>query len=145
MGKTLEHDSRWPDWLNGFLNRIAVDVETISAWSRAWGPWGCHRAGRSSVYWVLDGGGRSVLPQMHSQVWNARVFLRVVFVQGWPAGFTLSGRPAGANYKHTLILGYKVNGRFALTLRLWHTDQASAAGTSGPNYGQVVGDEFGPA
>lgn len=110
---------------------------------------------------------------MQSQVWNARRFYREVYVADKRRGVCWSSRPAsvgrldmlaaklmpkrfahlgpiarGASpvpWKHTIILGTKLNGRFALTFRFWHTDAASAAGTTGANYGQAIGDTFGPA
>lgn len=144
--KTLETDPRWPKWFNDLQNKWAIDTDRITSRARAWGKWGLYFATPSDPAWVDATSGEVVHPnQYQSHVWNARRFERVVYVDGKPRGKTWSWRPEGKNYKHTIILGTKVNGRFALTFRFFHTDEESAKGTTGPNYGQATGDEFGPA
>lgn len=143
--KTIEYDERWPKWFNAWQNRLAADVERITSYAEAYGKWGKYRARVDRTEWQ-DEVGTIVHPnQYQSHVFNAWRFTRTVYVDGKARGWTWSWRKPGVDYKHTIILGWKINGRFALTFRFWHTDKESAAGTTGPNYGQATGDDFGPA
>lgn len=153
--KTIETDSRWPKWLNYFCNWLAADVYDITSVAKAEGPWGTYWANVTS-FWRRDDSSAVLIlnpwtqqmeaaNQYQSHIWNARYFHRKTYVNGKLRGLAWSWRPAGKNYKHTIILGTKLNGRFALTFRFFHTDDASARGTNGPNYGQATGDTFGPA
>jgi hypothetical protein len=154
--KTIEQDPRWPKWLNDLMNRMVVDTDRITSKAVAYGPWGMYEAPRDMRIWFDEfnngvfirdpwTGKEIVADQYHSHIWNARYFKRWTYVDGNLRGLAWSWRPAGKDYKHTIILGTKINGRFALTFRFWHTDEESAAGTTGPNYGQATGDTFGPA
>lgn len=141
--KTLENDSRWPKWFNDMQNRLAVDTNRITSDAIAYGVWGKYIT--RGVEWV-DGLGSVVHPnQYQSHVFNAWEFDRWVYVDGKLRGRTWSWRKPGSDEKNTIILGTKINGRFALTFRFNHSDVDSAKGTTGPNYGQATGDDWGPA
>ena len=143
--KTLENNSRLR-WWNRLNNALAVDTNRITSRAWAWGKWGLYFATPEHRLWFDSRTGDAVHPnQYQSQVWNARRFERIVYVDGKRRGWTWSWRPEGKAWKNTVILGWKINGRFALTFRFWHTDAASAKGTYGPNYGQATGDDWGPA
>jgi hypothetical protein len=69
--------------------------------------------------------------------YNAVFFVRLVF----PFGAFFHMR-LGSNYLFQCGLGWKLNGRAAILFRM-QTDASAAAGTSGPNYGQSSGYEYG--
>jgi len=138
------------------MNRLAVDTQRITSYAEAEGPWGTYTAKQDSLVWREEFGnpvlvwnqwtGKNEFANpFQSHVWNARRFYREVYVDGKKRGLTWSWRPDGKDYKHTIVLGTKLNGRYALTARFFHSDAASAAGTTGPNYCQATGDTFGPA
>lgn len=72
-----------------------------------------------------------------SLFYNAQFFLRL----SWPLG-VFFGMRLGPTYLFQCGIGWKLNGRLALLFRV-QTDASAAAGTSGPNYGQSPGYEFG--
>lgn len=154
--KTIENDSRWPGWFNRFTNWLAVDTTRITSYAEARGPWGLYRARIDREVWQDEHGSpvqivnpwttqHEVANPYQSHVWNARSFHRIVYVDWKARGWTWSWRPEGKDYKNTIILGTKLNGRFAITFRFFHSDADSARGTTGANYGQATGDDFGPA
>jgi hypothetical protein len=143
--KVLETDPRWPRWFNDFLNTLAVDTDRITSKAYAIGKWGLYTATTEADEWFNESGQIVHPNQYQSHVFNAWMFRRWVYVDGKLRGLTWSWRKQGKNYKHTIILGTKINGRFALTFRFNHTDEESERGTTGPNYGQAKGDEWGTA
>lgn len=145
MPKTIEDDPRWPAWINRLLNRLSVDTDLIRSNAIAIGKWGTYRAFTHSKRWYDEAGNVVHDNQYQSNFFNGWWFRRTVYVRGTACGWSFQHRPRGKNYKHQLIIGYKVNGRLALTLRLWHTDASSERGTTGPNYGQAKLDEWGTA
>lgn len=76
-----------------------------------------------------------------SLFYNAVFFLRF----NWPLGIFASLRWSSSATARALLqvgLGWKLNGRIALLLRI-QSDATSAAGSSGPNYGQATGFNYG--
>ena len=72
---------------------------------------------------------------------NAILFFRI----GFPFLLCFSLRWNGSSTAKAIFqfaLGWKLNGRFAITLRV-QSDVASAAGDTGPNYGQATGFDYG--
>ena len=119
--KTIEyhHGGNWFDQLN---NAIAVDVDSVR-----------------SVAVAVDAEG-VYLPGKASNFYNGFAFLRLT----WPPGIFLHLK-ARRDRRTQIGLGWKVNGRFAPTLRLWQSDESAAAGVHGPNLGQAAGWERGTA
>lgn len=98
-----------------------------------------------AVAWLFKEGGKWVfLPSLvgrTSLFYNAVFFARVV----WPFGIFASVRWSGSTTAKALLqagIGWKLNGRFGLTLRI-QSDASSAAGSSGPNFGQATGFSYG--
>jgi hypothetical protein len=119
--KTLEtnHGGNWFDRLN---NRLAIDVDrmkTLFAWASD--VEGTHRPDDTSLFW------------------NGVLMFRLC----WPLGIWLHVKPT----IYTRIqagVGYKLNGRLGLTLRV-QSDESAARGTHGPNLGQATGWARGTA
>lgn len=112
--KTLEynHGGNWFDRLN---NALAVDQLAMRSWAIAWDAEG--------VY----------CPEDYSLFYNGYVFVRLTF----PFGVWLHIKPV-SDARFQCGIGWKLNGRFGLTLR-WQADTSAAAGTHGPNVGQAQG------
>jgi hypothetical protein len=72
-----------------------------------------------------------------SLFYNALFFIRVAF----PFGVFFHLRFTN-QYLFQTGIGWKLNGRFAILFRV-QTDASAAAGTSGPNYGQSIGYNYG--
>ena len=122
--KSLETDPRLPAWLNALLNKapfcIDMDsVRTIFAW--AWDEQGYYTPGDASMFY------------------NGYVMVRLCT----PFCIALHVKPR-KNLRVQFIFGWKLNGRFAITLRR-QTDEQAAAGVLGPNLGQARGWERGTA
>lgn len=76
-----------------------------------------------------------------SLYYNAVFFFRL----NWPLGLFASVRWSASTQARALLqagIGWKLNGRFTVTLRV-QSDATSAAGSAGPNYGQAQGFEYG--
>lgn len=97
------------------------------------------------VAWLFKEGGRwCFLPRITGDVslfYNAVFFLRLSV----PFGAFASLRWSASSTARALLqlgAGWKLNGRIALLLRI-QSDATSAAGASGPNYGQATGFNYG--
>lgn len=97
------------------------------------------------VAWLFKEDGRwCLLPRNTGEVslfYNAVFFLRL----SWPFGVFASVRWSASSTAKALLqlgAGWKLNGRIALLLRI-QSDATSAAGSSGPNYGQASGFDYG--
>lgn len=97
------------------------------------------------VAWLFKAGGRWCLkPRITGDVslfYNAVFFLRL----NWPLGIFGAVRWSSSSTTKALLqlgAGWKLNGRIALLLRI-QSDATSAAGASGPNYGQATGFDYG--
>jgi hypothetical protein len=95
--------------------------------------------------WLFKEGGtwnfRPRIPGDVSLFYNAVFFLRL----NWPLGIFASVRWSASTTEKALLqlgAGWKLNGRIALLLRI-QSDATSAAGASGPNYGQATGFNYG--
>ena len=76
-----------------------------------------------------------------SLFYNAVFFVRL----GLPFLFCASIRWSGSTTSRAVLqfcVGFKLNGRAALSIRI-QSDASSAAGSSGPNYGQAAGFNYG--
>ena len=76
-----------------------------------------------------------------SLFYNAVFFVRL----GLPFLFCASIRWSGSSTSRAMFqfaIGWKLNGRLALSIRI-QSDASSAAGSSGPNYGQATGFNYG--
>lgn len=94
------------------------------------------------IAWLFkENGTWNFLPRLtgsQSLFYNAQFFLRLTF----PFGIFFGAR-IGSTYLFQCGVGWKLNGRIAVLFRV-QTDASAAAGTSGPNYGQATGYEYGP-
>lgn len=118
----------WLLWKLG--NWLTVDSDKVRSFGIAWG---FKRAGR--WVWVPERVG------MQSLFYNALLFVRF----NWPLGLFASLRWSPSTTRRALLQtgwGFKLNGRFALLLRV-QSDASSAAGTTGPNFGQATGFNYG--
>lgn len=95
--------------------------------------------------WLFKENGKwNFLPRITgntSLFYNAALFLRLSL----PLGIFASVRWSSSTTKKALLqtgFGWKLNGRIAVLLRI-QSDATSAAGSSGPNYGQSGGFEYG--
>lgn len=93
------------------------------------------------IAWIFTENGKwNFIPRItgtQSLFYNAAFFLRLMLPFGVFFGMRLS--------KKLLFqcgTGWKLNGRFAILFRV-QTDDSAALGTSGPNYGQASGYEYG--
>lgn len=97
------------------------------------------------IAWLFrEAGAWCWMPRITGDVslfYNAVFFVRL----NWPLGFFASLRWSSSTTARALLqagLGWKLNGRIALLLRI-QSDTTSAAGASGPNYGQATGFDYG--
>lgn len=97
------------------------------------------------VAWLFKEDGRwCFMPRITGDVslfYNAVFFVRLSLPFGVFASFRWSASST-AKALLQLGLGWKLNGRIALLLRI-QSDVTSAAGSSGPNYGQATGFNYG--
>lgn len=123
-----------PYWLYWLGNATAIDPEAVRSIGLAW--------------LFKEFGRWDFLPCMtgeQSLFFNAVFFLRVTFVWCIPAGIFASVRWSDSTTKKALFqvgAGYKLNGRLAVLCRI-QSDEASAKGVTGPNFGQATGFDFG--
>lgn len=114
--KTLEYH-HGGNWIDRLLNAwpFCLDADSISTAAIAWDEEGIYRPGSVSLFY------------------NGYVFLRLTF----PLGFWLHLKPI-PDARFQCGAGWKLNGRFGLTLR-WQTDAKAAAGAheNAPNLGQA--------
>lgn len=76
-----------------------------------------------------------------SLFYNAVFFLRLAL----PFGIFFGFRWSSSSTKKALMqcgIGWKLNGRLAVLFRI-QSDESAAQGTSGPNYGQATGFNYG--
>ena len=127
-------------WLSYWLgNLTAIDSDLIKSFGIAWL--------FKDPAWDF----KSLLTGNDSLFYNAVFFLRLTFIGFIPAGIFFSIRWAkigpvlGGKPRSFLQagIGYKLNGRFGLLLRM-QNDISSASGVTGPNFGQAQGFNFGP-
>lgn len=111
------------DWRDKFLNAwpLCLDADYIDTFAFAWDNEGIYS------------------PDDYSLYYNGYVMVRFTF----PLGIWIHVKPF-RNLRIQMGIGWKLNGRFGLTLRA-HGDDAAAAGTHGPNYGQARGWDRGTA
>jgi hypothetical protein len=119
----------WLQWKLG--NLLSIDGDRMRSWAVAWGfreggrwVWRPRRCGSGALFF------------------NAVFFLRL----NWPAGIFLAFRWSASSIRKALFqtgAGFKLNGRFAILLRV-QSDATAAAGVNGPNHGQAQGFQFGP-
>lgn len=122
--KTIETDPRLPAWLNRALNAwpLCLDEESVrTVYAVASDVQGVYRPGDESLF--MNG------------VWFVRLTL--------PFGIWLHLKPT-INLRFQCGIGWKGNGRFALTFR-FQSDEEAARGVLGPNHGQARGWERGTA
>lgn len=124
MSRTLETDPRLPGWVNWLLNSwpLCLDADscrTVFAW--AWDRQGRYRPGEESFFY------------------NGYVMVRLCR----PFCVAVHVKPL-EDLRVQAILGWKLNGRFAITLRR-QSDAQAAAGVLGPNLGQAKGWDRGTA
>lgn len=119
-----------PEWLWKLGNFLTVDSDEVRSIGIAW--------------LFTEQGKWRFLPRLCAKTslfYNAVFFVRFC----WPFGFFWSVRWSGASDRKAMLqtgLGFKLNGRFAILLRV-QSDKTSAAGVTGPNLGQSGGFEFG--
>lgn len=124
--KTLE-TNHGGNWLDKLLNAwpLCLDADyTPSLVAIAWDADGVYFPGGKSLYY------------------NGFVFVRLTF----PFGLWLHLRFA-RNHRSQFGVGWKLNGRFGITFRPWHSDESAAAGAhaGAPNVGQAAGWARGTA
>jgi len=98
------------------------------------------------VAWLFkENGAWSLFPRLtgnDSLFYNSVFFVRI----GFPLCFFLSLRWSSSTTQKSLFqtgIGWKLNGRFAITFRV-QSDTTSAAGSAGrPNVGQATGFDYG--
>lgn len=121
--KTLEynHGGNWFDRLN---NAIAVDADRVKTAAFAWDAEGPYCPARRSLYY------------------NGAVMGRVT----WPLGVFVHLRFAD-DHRSQFGAGFKLNGRFGLVFRPWHSDASAAQGAheNAPNVDQAVAWQRGTA
>lgn len=131
MTKIIEERHQNEPWLMWKLgNLLTVDQDIVKSWGVAW-------LFKENGKWVFKP--RKV--ENRSLFYNAVVFLRL----NWPLGIFWSIRWSGKTDQRAMFqtgIGIKLNGRFAILLRI-QSDKTSAAGVTGPNLGQATGFEFG--
>lgn len=121
--KTLEHNSSFV-FLNALLNSwpLCIDTDSVrTLLSLAWDEQGIYAPGDQSLFF------------------NGYCFLRITL----PFGIWLHLKPLW-KLRFQCGLGWKLNGRAALTFR-FQTDISAAAGVSGRNFGQAAGWKRGTA
>jgi len=115
--RTLENDARLPDWVNALLNRWPLCI---------------HKDAVATIFTIACDAEGWYRPENVSLFYNGYFFLRII----WPFGVWLHVKPR-IDARCQLGLGWKLNGRFGFTCRLWQTDEAAAAGVQGQNFGQA--------
>lgn len=97
------------------------------------------------IAWLFKENGEwNFLPRLtenKSLFYNAVLFMRLSI----PMGLFIAVRWSPSTTAKALFqagIGWKLNGRIALLFRI-QSDATSAAGSSGPNYGQATGFEYG--
>lgn len=108
--------------------------------------WGCSNKGKPDLtsFWIRFGRSEKDYSLFH----NGLFFLRLVW--SWrhifPLGIHWSIRWSGKTNKKTMLqtgIGPKLNGQAAFTFR-FQSDETSADGTYGANFGQAQGWRCGP-
>lgn len=119
-----------PHWLYMLGNLTAIDGDWVSSIGIAW--------------MFKEDGKWCFMPRItgeKSLFFNAVFFLRVSIPFGIFASFRWSSSTTNKALFQTGI-GWKLNGRLGLLLRI-QSDETSAAGSTGPNYDQSTGFEYG--
>ncbi len=125
----LQHPGE-PYWLHWLGNATAIDDKYIKSIGIAW--------------LFKEGGKWKFIPRITGQqslFFNAVFFLRLSL----PFGVFFSFRWSASSVKKSLFqtgIGWALNGRLKLLLRV-QSDATSAAGVTGPNYGQATGFDYG--
>jgi hypothetical protein len=111
------------DWRDRLLNSwpFLLDTDTIRTAAWAWDNEGIYRPGTRSLYY------------------NGFIFLRLSL----PFGVFVHLKPL-RNLRIQAGLGWKLNGRFAMTFR-FQSDESAFDGERGDNYGQAAGWDRGTA
>jgi hypothetical protein len=122
--KHLEQDPRLPKWANKALNSWPLLLDEDSTGTIV-------AVARDKEGWYSPGD--------VSLFYNGYFFMRLTY----PFGIFLHIKPR-LNTRIQFGFGWKLNGRFAITLRK-QTDEQAATGTLGPNVGQAKGWERGTA
>lgn len=127
--KIVEERHTNEPWLMWKLGNL-LTVEAVKSFGVVWG------FKRNEKWcWIPERvGGQSLF-------YNGILFFRLC----WPLGLFASVRWSSASDKKALLqtgFGFKLNGRFAILLRI-QSDKTSAAGVTGPNFGQSCGYDYG--
>jgi hypothetical protein len=122
--KTIEKDPRLPGWLNTVLN--------------CW-PFCIHEEATATIFTIAYDAEGLYRPENASLFYNGYFFIRIMF----PFGIWVHIKPR-ANTRIQFGLGWKANGRMAITFRV-QTDKEAATGVLGPNYGQATAWDRGAA
>jgi hypothetical protein len=119
--KTYEYHygNNWFDRLNNWLARDKDKTRTVFSW--AWDNKGRYSPDDRSLFY----NGAIMV-----RVTNGGVFLHLRFVE---------------DHRSQFGLGYKLNGRLAVTFRPWQSDANATLGTHGPNFDQATGFNRGTA
>ena len=119
-----------PFWLYWLGNATAIDDKYVKS---------------IGIAWLFKEGGKWVfMPRVTGQqslFFNAVFFLRFSL----PFGVFFSFRWSASSVKKALLqtgIGWKLNGRLAVLFRV-QSDETSAAGVTGANYGQAQGFDYG--
>jgi hypothetical protein len=129
--KIVEQRHEGEPWLMWKLgNLLTVDQDIVKSIGIAWG--------------FKEDGKWNWIPRRTP---NGSLFMNAVFFfrLNWPLGIFWSIRWSESSEKKALLqsgIGFKLNGRFAILLRA-QSDETSARGVTGPNYGQARGFEYG--
>ena len=126
--ETREDNANWLLWKLG--NLLAIDSDYVKSVGVAW-------LFKENGEWVF----KPRITGKDSLYYNAVFFVRLCFAPGMFIGV----RWSNSSVKKSLWqfgIGWKINGRFAMTFRI-QSDESSAKGTTGPNYGQATGFNYG--
>lgn len=119
-----------PFWLYWLGNATAIDDKYVKSIGIAW--------------LFKEDGQWKFMPRITGQqslFFNAVCFLRLSL----PFGLFFSVRWSSSSIKKALFqtgIGWKLNGRLAVLFRV-QSDETSAAGVTGANYGQAQGFDYG--
>lgn len=123
-----------PEWLWRLGNATAIDSDRVRSIGIAWGF-------RENGRWRW----RPRITGQQALFFNALLFVRLTWIDFLPVGVFASVRWSSSTTAKALLqlgAGYKLNGRLAVLLRI-QSDATSAAGVTGPNFGQAQGFEYG--
>src|SRR5207302_1666850 len=115
--RTIEIDPRVPTWINWLLNHWPLNI---------------HHEATATIFTIAYDVEGWYRPEDGSLFYNGYFFIRIMF----PLGIWVHIKP-WRNRRIQFGIGWKGNGRFAITFRII-SDSSAARGESGPNYGQAT-------